>query len=294
MLPNVKKLPFLFVLFIYLVACATQPTPAPTQPPDIEATNTPSQIPTEVLTLTPTLLPNEFTDHDVSMVLIPAGEFTMGSDNGDADEQPVHTVYLDDFYIDKYEVTNKLYEACVDAGMCDPPKQSDSTTHPSYYGDPEFDNYPVIYVDWYMAKTYCEWRGIQLPTEAQWEKAARGTDGRTYPWGETVDKTYANSSEDVGDTTEVGSYANGVSSYGVYDMAGNVFEWVADWYSETYYQDSPSSNPLGPDTGQYRVLRGGSWRSLPYSFRSSFRGAYDLPDSAGNILGFRCAKDITP
>jgi eukaryotic-like serine/threonine-protein kinase len=227
---------------------------------------------------------------EVPMMLVPAGEFKMGSILGDGDEQPTHTVYLDAYYIDKYEIINALYMACVNVGACDPPRQSDSVTHPSYYGNPEFDNYPVIYVDWNMAKTYCEWRGVQLPTEAQWEKAARGTDGRTYPWGETVDKIYANSNQNLLDTTAVGSYERGKSIYGVYDMAGNVFEWVADWYSETYYQDSPSSNPLGPDTGQYRVLRGGSWHSFPYSFRSSFRGAYDFPEGFGPNLGFRCAK----
>ncbi|MBK8782163.1 MAG: SUMF1/EgtB/PvdO family nonheme iron enzyme [Anaerolineales bacterium] len=118
------------------------------------------------------------------MVYVPAGEFTMGSDDSDA---PIHTVYLDAFWIDQTEVTNKQYKACVDAGTCEPPSNTSSDTHPSYYGNPEFDNYPVIYVNWDKANRYCKvWTGTggSLPTEAQWEKAARGTDARTYPWGE--------------------------------------------------------------------------------------------------------------
>ncbi len=212
-----------------------------------------------------------------TLVYVPAGEFTMGSNDSDA---PIHTVYLDAFWIDQTEVTNKQYKACVDAGTCEPPSNTRSETHPNYYGNPEFDNYPVVYVNWDKANRYCKvwWTDGSLPTEAQWEKAARGTDARTYPWGEGIDTTYANYSQNV-DTTEVGSYPSGQSPYGAYDMVGNVWEWVNDWYGENYYKDSASSNnPVGPESGKYRVLRGGTWDDNDYNVRSSFRLWYDPTD----------------
>lgn len=240
-------------------------------------------------------LPIEVADaKSVQMILVPAGNFTMGSVNGDADETPIHTVYLDAFYIDKYEVTNKLYKVCVDAGTCEPPKLESASTRSNYFGDSEFDNYPVVNIDWLMAKTYCEWRGAQLPTEAQWEKSARGIDGRTYPWGENIFNTYVNYKNNVGDTTPVGTYAKGKSIYGVYDMSGNVLEMVADWYSDVYYQNSPSINPLGPGAGTQRVARGGSWVTFfEYKVRSSYRAKIDL-SYFSNDLGFRCVKDTIP
>ena len=241
------------------------------------------------------------------MRFVPAGEFTMGSDEAkspdDMDEKPAHQVYLDAFYIDKYEVTNKLYKACVDAGACQAPLDFNSFTRSSYYDNPQFDNYPVIDVGWNMAKTYCEWRGAQLPTEAQWEKAARGTDARTYPWGEGISCDKANywpkDEACIGDTTEVGTYESNVSPYGVYDMAGNVMEWVADWYSNMYYLDSPASNPLGPasGSGEERVFRGGSWMSSDHDVRTTSR--HWAWNSFGHVphysqdLGFRCARGIS-
>ena len=236
---------------------------------------------------------NEFVDEKgVPMVLVSAGEFTMGSNDENDDAKPVHTVYLDAFYIDKYEIINALYKACADSGVCQP-LRSDSVTRPNYYGNPQFDNYPVIFVDWNMAMAYCEWRGARLPTEAEWEKAARGTDGRIFPWGEGIDKTFANYNDYVGDTTAVGSYEIGQSQYGVYDMAGNVWEWVADWYSETYYQNSPLTDPLGPDSGEYHVVRGGSWNYVVDVIRSAHRSKGDGTIAQGG-LGFRCAKDAIP
>ena len=238
-----------------------------------------------------TELPTEITDaKGVPMVLIPAGEFTMGSKQH-ADEQPIHTVYLNAFYIDGYEVTNALYNRCVQANVCQPPKETSSYSRSSYYGNSEFDNYPVLYVDWYMAKTYCNWRGVRLPTEAEWEKAARGTDARTYPWGEEIDNTRANYDQNVGDTTAVGTYEKGQSIYGVYDMVGNVWEWVADWYQDNYYSTLPENaiNPQGPRNGQNRVLRGGA-----ASFnRSDVRPAnrFGLPPTVvDGDIGFRCSS----
>ena len=234
-------------------------------------------------------------DQGVPMRFVPAGEFEMGSNSSSfVEERPAHTVYLDDYYIDTYEVTNAHYKACVDTGVCQPPQEISSATRSRYYGNPEYDNFPVVYVDWDMAVTYCEWRGANLPTEAQWEKAARGSDGRSYPWGDTIDAILANYNYSIGDTTPVGNYKDGKSPYSTYDMTGNVWEWVADWYSETYYQVSPPSNPQGPETGEYRVLRGGSWTDDEQFVRTFTRGWNDLTQFYFVGFGFRCAKDVIP
>jgi formylglycine-generating enzyme required for sulfatase activity len=235
--------------------------------------------------------PTEITDaKGVPMRLVPAGEFTMGSENGEDDERPVHTVYLDAFYMDKYEVTNARYAACVADGACTPPHETSSRRRSSYYGNPQYADYPVINVDWYQAQAYCEWRGARLPTEAEWEKAARGTDGRTYPWGNNaLPCSLANFANCVRDTNAVGSYPAGASPYGIYDLAGNVWEWVADWYDKNYYAVSPSRNPSGPSSGSYRALRGGSWNDSGNGVRASTRNV-NVPDYWGNIIGFRCSR----
>lgn len=224
------------------------------------------------------------------MVYVPAGEFIMGSDSGSSDEQPVHTVYLNAFWIDQTEVTNEMYSKCVEAQQCYFSGRSYDRFH-----DLNYANYPVTYVSWEDANSYCSWAGRRLPTEAEWEKAARGIDGSTYPWGETIDCLYANywvkDGFCIGDTTPVGSYENGKSLYGAYDMAGNVWEWVADWYSKTYYQISPFSNPLGSDFGQFRVLRGGAWNYNKLDVRSTARNKDEPEDWFGNVgFGFRCAR----
>jgi formylglycine-generating enzyme required for sulfatase activity len=211
------------------------------------------------------------------MVRVPAGEFTMGSDSGRAVEKSVHRVYLDEFYIDKYEVTNEQYGQCVSAGPCSPNSKYDGFTDPRQ---------PVVGVDWNQATTYCSWAGKRLPTEAEWEKAARGTDGRTYPWGEGIDCSRANYGDcKHGKTKPVGSYPSGASPYGAMDMAGNVWEWVADWYDANYYQSSPNRNP----TGQYRVLRGGSWDFNFRNVRTSLR-FWVNPTYRYLSFGFRCVR----
>ncbi len=244
---------------------------------------------------------------DVPMVLIPAGPFIMGSEDSGQDEQPKHTVTLDGFLIDQYEVTNARYEECVGAGACNPPSRMDSETRPKYFGEPEFANYPVIGVTWSDAQAYCEWRGARLPTEAEWEKAARGTDGRIFPWGNTFDPArlnycdrncadccgipWANAALDDGyaDTAPVDAFPQGISPYGACNMAGNVWEWVADWYSPDYYQSSPTENPSGPSEGQQRVIRGGGIFEEAYYTRTSVRRRF-TPGVSSTSVGFRCAR----
>jgi formylglycine-generating enzyme required for sulfatase activity len=230
------------------------------------------------------------------LVYVPAGEFTMGSKDGGSDAQPVHTVYLDAYWIDQTEVTNAMYAKCVAAGKCQPLSSNASHTRSSYYNNTQYANYPVVYVDWNDAQTYCAWAGRRLPTEAEWEKAARGTDGRIYPWsGYSPTCSLANywtmDGSCIGDTIKVGSYLAGASPYGALDMAGNVWEWAADWYAENYYASSPLSNPTGPASGQVRVLRGGSWGDSVDDIRSAFRFRFN-PDKANSYQGFRCSRSL--
>jgi len=237
------------------------------------------------------------------MVYVPAGEFSMGSSDAQVDgtlalcsenvgncerrwfedEQPQHTVYLDAFYIDKAEVTNAQYRLCVEAGACNAPLNT------IYYDKADYAQHPVVYVSWNDADAYCRWAGKRLPTEAEWEKAARGTDGRTYPWGEGIDCDHAQYGECGGQTMPVGSKPKGTSPYGALNMAGNVLEWVADWYDSGYYSQSPARNPPGPGSGEFRGLRGGSWDNRPHLVRTAGR-FWDKPDARYYDVGFRCAR----
>lgn len=234
-------------------------------------------------------------------VLIPAGDFLMGCNSENqsetcvSNEQPLHSVFLDAYRIDRYEVTNARYQACVTAGGCSPPHANSSSTRPLYYDNPTYADYPVIRVDWYQASQFCAWDGGRLPTEAQWEKAARGVDGaRKFPWGDLPpNQSLLNYNNQIGDTTRVGSYPDGASQYGTMDMAGNVTEWVHDWYNRDYYATSPASNPQGADTGTRRVLRGGAWAYQEMNIRLAFRDrvAPEEWDSAWGRTGFRCARN---
>ena len=293
---------FVLLPLLFSLGVLSTPAAAPAIPPTagpIRPGPTASPAPTAAAiqpspTASPAIPPYTRPADGMTMLYVPGATFTMGS--ADMGEATPHQVTLDAYWIDQTDVTNSEYARCVASGGCTEPSYKNSATRPSYYGNSQFDNYPMIYVNWNLAKSYCEWAGkgsngkVGLPTEAQWELAARGTDGRTYPWaGAAIDKSYANYNRDVGDTSEVCSYPQGNSPYGACDMAGNVLQWVADWYGD--YGTSPVSNPSGPDSGTYRVLRGGSWLSNDIlSLRSAYRDHYVNPFARWNYNGFRCAR----
>jgi formylglycine-generating enzyme required for sulfatase activity len=224
----------------------------------------------------------------------------MGSDEGGSDERPVHTVYLDEFDIDKTEVTNAQFARFVnergnqEEGGATWLNIEDEAcliveTDGQFQPKSGYANHPVIEVTWHGAVAYCEWAGGRLPTEAEWEKAARGTDERTYPWGEGISCDYANYGGCTGSTTEVESLPLGASPYGALDMAGNVYEWVVDWHDTAYYAVSPSGNPTGPGLGTYRSVRGGSWVNGEKRVRAAARFG-NAPANALNNVGFRCVR----
>jgi iron(II)-dependent oxidoreductase len=220
------------------------------------------------------------------MVLIPGGAFAMGA-KGEGDHSPHHEVSIGAFYIDRYEVTNaQYYEFC----------EASARRLPEFWGmeafrsGPDYPEHPVVGISWYDARAYAEWAGKRLPTEAEWEYAARGglTD-KEYPHGDGIDSTTANFTKaELGGPVPVGSYPP--NGFGLYDMAGNVVEWVADYYAGEYYSDSPFENPEGPEKGKFKVIRGGGWHSGPSCCRVFYRNA--LPANWRDFnVGFRCVKD---
>ncbi len=224
------------------------------------------------------------------MLLIPGGEFQRGADDGLQDTRPMRRLYLSAFWIDQYEVTNAQYQQCVQAGVCSSPKDREA------FDDPGHAQHPVINVTWLQARSYCHWTGRRLPTEAEWEKAARGTDGRRYPWGDQdgpIKKWWKAYGQEINEngTLPIGTLSETVSPYGVLDLVGNVWEWVQDRYAEDYYAMAPSQNPQGPVRGSFRILRGGDWSQSPLELQVSYRG-WDEMTYWGPRLGFRCATDV--
>jgi formylglycine-generating enzyme required for sulfatase activity len=264
----------------------------------------------------------------MTMVYVPAGTFEMGINNEGVsysrrlcreraqdlqvancnpaafvNEVPGHMITLDAFWIDRTEVTNGQYRRCVDAGSCTPPEDESSYTRAHYYDDAAYADYPVIWVTQVQAATYCDWAGGRLPTEAEWEYAARGPEGYMFPWGNTFEGTLLNycdvncplgpndPTEDDGfaETAPVGSYPAGASWCGALDLAGNVREWVSDWYA--HYRPDPQTNPTGPSEGQEHIPRGGCWLDTPDNARSTNRGSNAIGYTRHKV-GFRCAADL--
>lgn len=314
----------IIALLLLLTACGgqTRLIPAPTltvvpiglptstaSPSPVVETPGPTATAVPVSTETPQTPPTERISpiDGMPQVYIPAGTFRMGGMDvrSGPDEMPAHEVILDDYWMDQLEVTNAMYGLCVRQGPCLPPQDLKSSRRNDYFLNPEFRDYPVVYVTWGQAKAYCEWAGRHLPTEAQWERAARGDDWRTFPWGENkADGLRANFNMLVGDTSRVGTYPLGASPFGVLDMAGNVAEWTHDYYSAVYY-NSPQAdlNPTGPETSSTlrRVVRGGSLGDAEINIRVPKRSAVlgsnlnAVPGTSAWLgdfsprIGFRCA-----
>ena len=223
---------------------------------------------------------------------VPEGEFVMGATSEEPEDfNPQHIIFLDDFWIQEAEVTNQQYARCVEAGVCAPPYEED--VEPYRFADAAYANYPVAGVDWFQAEDYCTWIEARLPSEAEWEKAARGPEGYKYPWGTeepTCDLLNFDECLDPSEPANILSYEDGQSLYEAMDLSGNVFEWVADWYQEDYYLVSPAVNPTGPAEGIQRVFRGGSFKTTPEDILSWTRFNLE-PEKHSEEIGFRCALD---
>jgi eukaryotic-like serine/threonine-protein kinase len=276
---------------------APNSTLAPTRAALPTGTPAPTQSPAPAGTATPVVGATRLSSADKMMQMyVPAGPFTMGNDQGAADQRPAHTVSLDAFWIDRTEVTNAMFTLCVNAHACAAPQQFHSISRSSYFDNVKFADFPVLFVSWTQAQAYCAWAGRRLPTEAEWEKAARGTDGRLYPWGnQPPDPQRLNfGASALGDTVAVGQHPTGASPYGALDMAGNAWEWVADWYDPGYYAVSPPNNPPGPaktgcPQGDCKVLRGGGWDSSAQDVTASARLFYG-PNDTRDAFTIRCAQ----
>jgi len=310
------------LLFIFIItACGGQ-----TQVPVVEPVSTSTTIPTieptaipsttaKAIVPTATIAPTEEVSNIRTspidgrpQVYIPAGILHMGGYDVRAapDEFPAHDVTLDAYWMDQLEVTNAMYQLCVNAGACTLPQSIGSQRRKEYFNVPEFKDYPVVYVTWVQAETYCEWADRHLPTEAEWERAGRGDDLRTFPWGEDKpDYRFANFNFIVKDTTRVGSYPLGASPFGVLDMAGNVAEWTNDFFSSSFYASELATlNPTGPTSSSnwMRVVRGGSLGDAEINIRvskrssvlgSDLRALENTKEYLGDFsprIGFRCAQ----
>jgi formylglycine-generating enzyme required for sulfatase activity len=311
-----KLIPITFILagsIILATACSAGAGAEPTQM--TFATAYPTSTP---ITLNPTAQPSgnanagdERTSSVDGMVqiYIPEGSFRMGGMDAwtQPDEQPPHQVTIKAFWMDKTEVTNGMYKLCVQAGACEPPRLLTSATRDTYYNNNDYADFPVILVRWRDANNYCKWAGRRLPFEAEWERAARGNDLRTWPWGDDrPDSSRANFNYNMRDTMKVGSYPSGASPFGVLDLSGNVWEWVSDWYQQLFYENGPTFNPTGPVsplTGNLKVIRGGSWVDGEFELRVTNRGYTHGGDdkapinselyngTTSNTIGFRCVSD---
>ena len=310
-----KLFPILLAVALFSTACQLgggQAEPTPIALPEAGPTATPVPLnPTAEPASGDTAAGSERVSPADGMiqVFIPEGAFQMGGLDPAAaeDEKPVRKVTMHAFWMDKIEVTNAMYADCVQAGGCNLPYAFKTDTRQSYFNNPEFVDFPVVYVSWGEADAYCKWAGRRLPTEAEWERAARGDDFRVYPWGDDrANASYANFNYYFGDTNRVGSYPAGASPFGVLDMAGNVAEWVNDYYDAGYYSSAINNNPTGPAArSNYfnRVVRGGTFADddsyIRVSKRSSVRGPdfnadLDTPEYVGEYasrIGFRCASD---
>jgi serine/threonine-protein kinase len=263
-------------------------------PPTATRTIVPSNAPTSTLAPGAAVVA---TADGMTLAFVPAGPFRMGSPDDDpqafGNEKPDHVVDVPAFWIDRTEVTNAQYQMCVAASACTPPIGVDSATRKNYYADPQFVDFPVILVSWRQARAYCEWAGRRLPSESEWEKAARGTDGRLYPWGDQPpDNTLLNFNLAALDTTRVGAFPNGASPYGALDMAGNVVEWVDGFYYDSYFVFVRNTvTPTPAFLGGVRILRSSSWHDLFANIRVASRRYAVSETSAYNDVGFRCALD---
>jgi len=283
-------------LLVVATGCAPEAppdTPVPQPTPTSTATQTaaeeaasptpagPTATPVPTSTPRPAATPTSAPSNKPNTVYIQGGTFILGSDSGSEDETPQQDLIISAFNVDIYPVTNAEYKEFVDATGHNPPRTWDDGT----YADGTADH-PVTWVNWNDAKAYCEWAGKRLPTEFEWERAARGTDGRTYPWGDAFDAAKCNSKESgLGGTSAVGSYPDGASPDGVFDMAGNVWEWTADWY-QGYRGTRYELSRYGE---QYKVLRGGSWFDGGELQRTTTRKSFD-PNQGFSTIGFRCAE----
>lgn len=309
-----KILLVLLVMAFFMSACGgasdAEPTPIPvnTAVPTavIEENTAGDSVDTDAEAGTERVTPAD----GMTQVFVPAGSFQMGGldSKNQPDELPPHKVTISAFWMDKLEVTNAMYKLCVDEGACDLPSTFASEKHEQYFNTDQFADFPVVNVSWGNANDYCTWAGKRLPTEAEWEYAARGTDLRTFPWGdERPDGSQANFNRNINDVTRVGSFPTGASPFGVLDMAGNVWEWVADYYGPEAYAQALSANPTGPlaavGSSERRVIRGGSYQDLEADIRVANRGYASGPDLEADLgsaeylgetsskIGFRCAAD---